>query len=648
MSTGPTPALRAGLVPEPAVEPASALAVAGIEPQPASARTAGVRRVVDGLAIAVLLIAFVGELAVVVVNVLLRKISGGALAWEPEVTQFGLAIFAFIGGAFAYGRGSSFAIGYFVGRLPKYWQRRVSDGVDALIVVVSLLQLSAQWNLLGVDRPLPTPVLHVSQAWLVAPLLAGTVLFAVYGILRLADRWAGRATLASVAAVALVAAVLTAYTEANGYFLALDSVNPLTVVIFVVLLVFSVPVPFVLLTTSATLIATAGLADNLVVPQTVTASTASFLYVAVPFFVFAGLLMANSGVSGRIASFVAALVGRLPGGLYQAIVVTMYLFSGLSGSKLADTVAIGSPVGKMVDQHGYEREEAAAVLSASAVMGETVPPSLAIIILGSVTSLSIGTMFLAGLLPAAAIALCLMLFIVVRARRRAAGQTAVGWSLRTIARTGIAAAPAMIIPVVLIGGIVGGVATPTEVSSFAALCGLALLLIYRTSLSSLWDTLVKTLQTVGMVLFLLSTASVFSWLLAFGQVPQHVSDWIIGHVAQPWLFLLLSILALVLFGAVLEGAAALIILAPLLLPVATDLHINGVQYGLVLIIAMGIGSHIPPIGIGMYVACASLEVEVERTTRRYLSYLAVLFVGVLLIAFVPQLTTFLPNLFGKS
>jgi tripartite ATP-independent transporter DctM subunit len=628
-------------------EPAGAVAPAA----PAALPSHGwlVRRLVDRAATVLLLASLVGELVIVIVNVLMRKLGGGAIEWEPEVTQLGLAVFAFVGGAMAYAKGSSFAIGYFVGRLPESWGRRVREGVDALIVVVSIGQVYQEVRLIRADQSLVTPVLQFSQSWLSAPLLLGSLLFAFYGLCRIRDAWAGWRTLVSCAVVTAVAVVLTVTVWTYGAPLVPSAVNPLTAVLFIGLLVLGVPIPFVLITSTVTVTALVGMADNVVIPQTVSASTASFLYVAVPFFVFAGLLMASTGVSTRLASFVASLVGRLPGAFYHVIVVTMYLFSGLSGSKLADTVALGSPLGEMLDRYGYDREEGAAVLAASAVMGETVPPSLAIIILGSVTSLSIGTMFIAGLLPAAVIAVFMMIYILLRARRMPRpAQAPTGWSLRTIGRTGLAAIPGLVLPVVLIGGIVGGVATPTEVSSFAVLYGLVLVLVYRTSMRSLWDTVSLSLTTAGMVLFLLSSASAFSWLLAYAQIPQDVANWITAHIGHSWMFLLLSIVALVVFGAVLEGAAAIIILAPLLLPVATHFGINGIQYGLVLIISMGIGTHLPPVGIGMYVACGSMDVPVERVTRRFLSYLGVLIIGVLAIAFVSAFTLVLPHLFGKQ
>jgi tripartite ATP-independent transporter DctM subunit len=608
-----------------------------------------VRRLVDRASMVLLLAALVGELVIVIVNVLLRKLTGGAIEWEPEVTQLGLAVFAFVGGATAYASGSNFSIGYFVSRLPPSWGSRVREGVDALIIVISIGQVYQEIRLIRADWSQVTPVLQFSQSWLSAPLLLGSLLFAFYGVCRIRDVWAGWRTLASTAVVALLAIVLTVTVWTYGAPLVPSAVDPTSAVLFIGLLVLGVPIPFVLITSTVTVTALVGMADNEVIPQTVSASTASFLYVAVPFFVLAGLLMASSGVSTRLASFVASLVGRLPGGFYHVIVVTMYLFSGLSGSKLADTVALGSPLGEMLDRYGYEREEGAAVLAASAVMGETVPPSLAIIILGSVTSLSIGTMFIAGLLPAAVIAVFMMIYIALRARRvPRPAQAPAGWSVRTIGRTGLAAIPGLVLPVLLIGGIVGGIATPTEVSSFAVLYGLVLIAVYRTGLRSLWNTLSLALSTAGMVLFLLSSASAFSWLLAYAQIPQDVANWITAHIAYPWLFLLLSIVALVVFGAVLEGAAAIIILAPLLLPVATHFGINGIQYGLVLIISMGIGTHLPPVGLGMYVACGSMDVPVERVTRRFLNYLGVLLVGVLAIAFVSAFTVALPHLFGKQ
>jgi tripartite ATP-independent transporter DctM subunit len=277
-------------------------------------------------------------------------------------------------------------------------------------------------------------------------------------------------------------------------------------------------------------------------------------------------------------------------------------------------------------------------------MGETVPPSIAMLVLASVTSLSIGTLFAAGLLPAAVMALCLMLLIHFRSRGRA--RTAAPHSLRDIARAGVSALPALMAPLILIGGIVSGIATPTEVSSTAVMYALVLSLVLYRSLKAkpLWRVMANTAAQAGMVLFITSTASTLSWSLTLAKIPQQIAALFNVLHGSASLFMLATIVTLTLMGALLEGLPALLIFGPLLLPMAAPFGIDTVQYGIVMIIAMGLGAFSPPIGVGMFVTCSIADTTMENATRHMLPYLAVLVIGLLMIAFVPWFSLIVPRL----
>ena len=285
------------------------------------------------------------------------------------------------------------------------------------------------------------------------------------------------------------------------------------------------------------------------------------------------------------------------------------------------------------------------MLAASAAMAETIPPSIAMLVLGSVTSISIGTLFVAGLLPAVVLALCLMVLNIVVAPRGAADASVPPG--RGVGRAAVAAILPLAMPVGMFVGIRFGIATPTEISSFAVLYSLALsVTVYREfTLRHLGALAGDCASMAGSVLFVLAVASAFAWTLSAANLPQAMVQ--VLHLVgdSPALFMAGSVALLIVVGSLLEGLPAIMILAPLLLPLAIRLGISDVQYGIVLILAMGIGAFIPPIGIGFYVASAVTESNVEGTALAMLPYIAALVVGVLLVAFVPWITLALPNAF---
>jgi tripartite ATP-independent transporter DctM subunit len=320
----------------------------------------------------------------------------------------------------------------------------------------------------------------------------------------------------------------------------------------------------------------------------------------------------------------------------------------MSGSKSADMVAVGSSLNGMLDKGKYDKTEATAVLSATAVMGETIPPSLALLVLGSVTSLSIETLFAGGILPAAILGLCLIGLVCVRARRRTYVRQPV--TARAMAGSGLRSLPALALPVLLVGGILGGFGTPTEVSSFAVVFGFALVFVlYRVGPATIWKTSCGALAMGGMILFVISAAGPLAWLLTAVQIPQRFASFAVdvgsGHT---WIFVLISMVIMVIFGALLEGAAAIIILAPILVPAAIDIGVNPIVFGLVLVIALGIGANMPLIGIGNYIAASTLGTTIEESARPSLYYLGIAGAGMLLIAFVPEFALLLPRLFGYA
>jgi tripartite ATP-independent transporter DctM subunit len=374
--------------------------------------------------------------------------------------------------------------------------------------------------------------------------------------------------------------------------------------------------------------------------------TGNFILLAIPFFILAGLIMERGGISVRLVRFIHTLVGHWRGGLLQVTVASMYVVSGLSGSKPADVAAVGTVMrDQLRERHGAA--EGAAVLAAAAIMGETVPPSIAMLIVGSITSVSVGAMFIGGLLPAALMALCLMVLIYARASRVGTPrEPRAPWP--EMARAGLGAILPLLMPAMLLGGILFGVATPTEVATFAVLYGLALaLLLYREmNLAALARTVLDTTALTGVLLFIFAAASGFSWTLTVAYLPQRLVALLHAVGGSTEIFMLGSILLLVIVGVLLEGLPSLNVVAPLLIPIAGRLGLSEMHYALVLIIAMGIGGFMPLAGVGFYVCCAIMRCDVERASRAMLPYLIVVLFGLLLVAYLPWVALALPRYFG--
>jgi len=325
----------------------------------------------------------------------------------------------------------------------------------------------------------------------------------------------------------------------------------------------------------------------------------------------------------------------------------MVLFSGISGSKMADVAAVGSVLIPAARRSRQNPGSAVALLAASAVMAETIPPCINLIILGFVANLSIGGLFVAGVLPAGLMALALIAVSVIFGKR-AAKDAAQAHSEISGLWTGAIASFGLIF--MIFAGFKSGFATATEISAFAALYAIVIgAVIFRElGWKSAVQSFVHAATRSGLVLFIVAAAQSLAFILTLQQVPHMVGDMMLAlsKTNGVWLFMLLSIAVLIVMGSVLEGAAALIIFGPLLLPVAVKLGIDPLHFGVVLVIAMGIGLFAPPLGLGLYGACLIGNVPIEQTVKPILGYLGLLFLCLLVVAFVPGISTFLPRAFG--
>ena len=603
-----------------------------------------VQRAVILLMDVLLAIALLGQLGIMFTNVVTRYVFDYQNTWGQEISMITLTIIVFIGGAVAYARDRHMAVEVITCLLPGTWQRFLAAAVDWLIFFLTVMIGWLSLPLVSSRFEMMSPIIGMPEGWFMIPLPVGMTLMALIAVQRTWNRPRGSAVAAGLAIAALIAVLVVAHNLWGPW-----GVNApvlwLTFGAFVVLLVIGVPIGFVLAMTAMLFLYVAGQAPIKSVPQTMYGGILAYVLLSIPFFVYAGFIMTEGGLSRRLAEWVIAMVGRLPGGLLQVIVVAMYVVSGISGSKVADVAAVGSSMKGMLRRGGYDMGEAGAVLAASAIMGETIPPSFPMLVLGSITTLSVGALFMAGLMPAAFMAVCLMLLIHVRARKYAmpAGIAVPG---REAARATLVAMPSFMVPLFLVGGIMAGVATPTEISSVAVVYALVLAVIFYREMGrrSFWNTVVQACTTSGMILFIISAAFAFSWSLSIVNLPDKIGAALLSMGGSTWLFLLGTVITLIITGAVLEGLPALLIFGPMLMPIAVKLGVDPLQYGIILIISMGFGTFLPPIGIGIYVTCSMVETSMERITRKLGPYLIVLFLGILAVTFVPWFSLVIPRM----
>jgi C4-dicarboxylate transporter DctM subunit len=420
----------------------------------------------------------------------------------------------------------------------------------------------------------------------------------------------------------------------------------LVVAVFILFLLVSIPLAFSLGTASVVGILLQGKVPLIIVAQKAFSGIDSFLLLSIPLFILAGMLMDQAGISLSLVNLAQALVGFFRGGLAMVVILSEMLFSGVSGSVTADTAAIGSLLVPPMVKEGYGRERSTAILSAACGMGILVPPCIQMIVYGGLTGVSIGALFIAGFLPAAIMALALMIQIHFQARRLNL-PTKGRPSLRLVGKSLVQSIPAGLMAIIIFGGILGGIFTPTEAAVVAVVYGFVVGGLYRRiSLKRFISMVVNTAQITGTIMLLVLTASLFAWFLTTERVPQIIAEFLLWLPGGRYIFLFSVNVIFLFIGSVLEGIPALIMMVPILLPAAQKLGVDTLHLGVILIANLGVGFFLPPIGLGLNVACTVGGTTVDRVTRPLLPYLAVMFGVVLVISYVPVLVLWIPKALG--
>ena len=605
---------------------------------------------ISGLALLLVLVDTVAaillaaDLIVVSLSVYYRYVLAAPIEWADDVARGLMVALSFFGAAGALARNENAGVAFFVQRLKPRARGRV-DALAALVVLATAASIA--WNAIALGRFTTgqTTGSGLPLELTFYPMGAGALCMTIFALAQFCRRKPSDIAFAFVLAAALAGAAYGWSFIETG---AARSGLPM-VLGFVACLVGGVPIGFALAFTALIYIWIDGALPGLIFAQQMARGIDNFVLLAIPFFILVGYLMEANGMSVRLIALLERLVGRVRGGLNVVMVLSMVIFSGISGSKMADVAAVGSVLIPAARRSRQNPGGAVALLAASAVMAETIPPCINLIILGFVANLSIGGLFMAGLAPAGLMALVLIGVVILLGgdARLPAEARLTSASLAQLWRGAIVT---LGLVVIIFAGFRFGVATATEISAFAALYALVVggLAFRELGPRAAARSFINAATRSGLVLFIVAAAQSLAFVLTLQQFPHALAQAMIAlsQNAGAWPFLLLSILILIVMGSILEGAAALIIFGPLLIPVAGQIGVNGLHFGVVLVIAMGIGLFAPPLGLGLYGACLIGGVPIERTVRPMLGYLGLLFVCLLVIAFVPGLTLWLPHRLG--
>ncbi|MBR9879106.1 MAG: TRAP transporter large permease [Gammaproteobacteria bacterium] len=404
---------------------------------------------------------------------------------------------------------------------------------------------------------------------------------------------------------------------------------------FVVLMLIGVPIAFTIgASTLATLVVQG--TPLAVVPQQMFQGINTFALVAVPMFILTGDLMAQGAVSRKLVDFADSLFGFLKGGLSLVSVLAGMFFAAISGSGAATTAAVGSSLVPELKRKGYDPASAASLIAASGTIGVVIPPSVPMIIYAVIAQESVSDLFLAGFLPGLAMGLGLGAIALVQAHRRQYPHGS-PLSLATIWRTLRAASWGLMTPVIILGGIFSGVFTPSEAAVVAVVYALLVsLFVYRDlTYRDVYAVMIRSAITTSVIMLVIATSAVLSWTLSSAQVPAQIAQSVLSLSTDPYIILLLVVAVILLTGVFIETASALIILTPVLLPLVTQLGIDPVHFGLIIVVGLAIGMITPPVAINLYVASSVTQLPLERITRAILPYLLGLIGVLLLVVYVP-------------
>lgn len=573
-------------------------------------------------------------------GVISRYVFSSPIAWIDEAVSIAFLWVAMLGAAIAMHRNEHLRLTLVVDRLAP--RARGLVHAFALVAVVAFLVglIGPATEYVFEEWYITTPTLDMPNSFRVAAIPFGLALMLAI-VLVYALRTVSRQDL--VAAALFVAASVAALWWLTP---ALKSLGLLNLVLFLVIgvalfLAAGVPIAFCFGAGVMGYLAFASNAPLLVIVGRMDEGMANLVLVSVPIFVLLGCLLDATGMGKAIVDFLASLIGHLKAGMSYVLLGSLFIVSGISGSKVSDMATVAPALFPEMKRRGNKQPEMVALLATGAAMADTVPPSIVLIVLGSVAGVSIAGLFESGFFVAMVLLLALLVLARWKARHEATDVRRAPLSLAV--RTLLVAAPALVLPFLIRGAVGGGVATATEVSTIAVLYAMLVghLLYGGIRAWRVYEMLVETAALSGAILLVLGTASAMAWAITQSGIVQQLSVFLTSLPGGWIAFMFVTILVFLVLGCLLEGLPAVLLLAPIMFPIAKKLGINEIQYSMVIVCAMNIGLMMPPIGVGFYVACRIGDAKPDAVMGAIWPYLAALLAGVVVIALVPAISTFM-------
>ncbi len=417
---------------------------------------------------------------------------------------------------------------------------------------------------------------------------------------------------------------------------------------FALLLISGIPIAFCLLFAVFIFMHAWGMIPFSIIPKYMFSGINSFPLLAVPFFILAGQLMNMSGITGRLVEFANVVIGRIHGGLAQVNILASIIFAGLTGAGVADTSAIGSILIPAMEKQGFDRDYSAAVTAASSVIGPIIPPSVLMVIYANVVGISVGDLFSAGFIPGILVGLGLMVLTYYYAKKHHHPRRTERVTLQQFISVTKDALLALLMPTIIVGGILGGIFTPTEAAAVAVAYALFVgFFIFKSlKITDLPGALLESAKTTGIILLIISCATIFGWGLTVLHLPELLANTVLSVTTNPIIVMLFINIFLLFMGMIMEVGANVIILAPVLAPLAIELGIDPLHFALIMIVNLNIGLATPPLGVCLFVAAPIAGTSLEKLSRAIWPFLLIEIIVLLILTYSPSLVLFLPRLFG--
>ena len=575
------------------------------------------------------------EIFVLLAGVIARYVFQQPLVWSDELASLLFLWLSMLGAVVALRRGEHMRLTGLVSRVGARTQAMLETLALTIPLAFIALVLWPAFEYASEEMPVVSPAMEISNAWRASAIPVGLSLMAIVALLRLFRQHAARHI---VAALALTVALVAVFWVAGPTLMPLGKLN---LVLFFVAVVAAcvfggVPIAFSFALATFAYLALTTRTPLLVMVGRLDEGMSHLILLAVPLFIFLGALIEMTGMAKAMIRFLASLLGHVRGGLSYVLIGAMYLVSGISGSKIADMAAIAPVLFPEMRKRGAKPGDLVALLSATGAQTETIPPSIVLITIGSVTGVSIAALFTGGLLPAVVVGACLGAVVWWRYRHEDLSQVR-RHEKREIGRYLLVALPAIALPFVIRAAVVEGVATATEVSTIGIAYSVIVgVFIHRQfDLKRIPGMLVETASLTGAIIFIVGCATAMAWGLTQSGFSQDLAAWMKAMPGGALGFLAISIAAFVVLGSVLEGIPAIVLFGPLLFPIAKAVGIHEVHYAMVVIFAMGIGLFSPPFGVGYYGACAISKIHPDEGLRHIAGYIGALLLGLAIVALVP-------------